>query len=211
MAERLRQKIYDYALPPGEWIDEPALAALARFVLDAMGINPAAELSVVLLDTDAMAAALRDGSVDAIITHEPDAAHYLASGAAFELVDLASPAGTRAALGSIYPSTTLYMTDAYIDGHRPQVAQLVKACLRALAYINSHSADEIAAILPPAVVGKDRAAFVAMLTEDKQAFATDGQFPREAARQQLAVMAARSPKYAAVNVDLTYTNGFIAP
>lgn len=26
MAERLRQKIYDYALPPGEWIDEPALA-----------------------------------------------------------------------------------------------------------------------------------------------------------------------------------------
>ncbi|PKV13295.1 GntR family transcriptional regulator [Xanthomonas prunicola] len=26
VAERLRQKIYDYALPPGEWIDEPALA-----------------------------------------------------------------------------------------------------------------------------------------------------------------------------------------
>ncbi|MFT4249254.1 MAG: GntR family transcriptional regulator [Pseudomonas sp.] len=27
VAERLRQKIYDYALPPGEWIDEPALAS----------------------------------------------------------------------------------------------------------------------------------------------------------------------------------------
>ncbi|WP_022972653.1 GntR family transcriptional regulator [Xanthomonas maliensis] len=26
VAERLRQKIYDYLLPPGEWIDEPALA-----------------------------------------------------------------------------------------------------------------------------------------------------------------------------------------
>ena len=26
VAERLRQKIYDYVLPPGEWIDEPALA-----------------------------------------------------------------------------------------------------------------------------------------------------------------------------------------
>ena len=26
VAERLRQKIYDYELPPGEWIDEPALA-----------------------------------------------------------------------------------------------------------------------------------------------------------------------------------------
>lgn len=27
VAERLRQKIYDYELPPGEWIDEPELAA----------------------------------------------------------------------------------------------------------------------------------------------------------------------------------------
>jgi DNA-binding GntR family transcriptional regulator len=27
VAERLRQKIYDYVLPPGEWIDEPALVA----------------------------------------------------------------------------------------------------------------------------------------------------------------------------------------
>ncbi len=26
VAEQLRQKIYDYLLPPGEWIDEPALA-----------------------------------------------------------------------------------------------------------------------------------------------------------------------------------------
>ncbi|MBJ7517767.1 MAG: GntR family transcriptional regulator, partial [Stenotrophomonas sp.] len=24
VAEQLRQKIYDYLLPPGEWIDEPA-------------------------------------------------------------------------------------------------------------------------------------------------------------------------------------------
>jgi len=182
-----------------------------NWLAERAAMNNQAYASIAPTKPDAMAAALRDGSVDAIITHEPDAAHYLASGAAFELVDLASPAGTRAALGSIYPSTTLYMTDAYIDSHRPQVAQLVKACLRALAYINSHSAEEIAAILPPAVVGKDRAAFVAMLAEDKQAFATDGKFPVEAARQQLAVMAARSPKYAAVNVDLTYTNGFIAP
>ena len=26
VAERMRQKIYDYELPPGEWIDEPAIA-----------------------------------------------------------------------------------------------------------------------------------------------------------------------------------------
>src|SRR3954451_15830143 len=40
----------------GVEIDEAGLAELGRFVLDAMEINRLAELSVVLLDADAMAA-----------------------------------------------------------------------------------------------------------------------------------------------------------
>jgi len=40
----------------GTEVDEAALAQLGRFVLDGMGINPLAELSIVLLDADAMAA-----------------------------------------------------------------------------------------------------------------------------------------------------------
>ena len=40
----------------GADVDEAALAALARFVLDAMEINRLAELSLLLLDPDAMAA-----------------------------------------------------------------------------------------------------------------------------------------------------------
>ena len=40
----------------GAEVDEAALSQLGRFVLDAMGVDPLAELSVVLLDTDAMTA-----------------------------------------------------------------------------------------------------------------------------------------------------------
>src|SRR5438128_11535128 len=40
----------------GAEVDELALAQLGRFVLDALRIDPLAELSVVLLDSDAMAA-----------------------------------------------------------------------------------------------------------------------------------------------------------
>ena len=39
----------------GAVVDEAGLVELSRFVLDAMGINPLAELSLVLLDTDSMA------------------------------------------------------------------------------------------------------------------------------------------------------------
>lgn len=40
----------------GVAVDEPALAELGRYVLDAMGVSPLADLSVVLLDPGAMAA-----------------------------------------------------------------------------------------------------------------------------------------------------------
>ena len=40
----------------GVAVDEAAIAALGRWLLDRLKINPLAELSVVLLDTDAMAA-----------------------------------------------------------------------------------------------------------------------------------------------------------
>ena len=39
----------------GITVDEPGLAALARYVLDAMGMHPLAELSVLLVDTGTMA------------------------------------------------------------------------------------------------------------------------------------------------------------
>jgi probable rRNA maturation factor len=40
----------------GAVVDEVALAAVARYVLDELGVNPLAELSVLLVDTEAMAA-----------------------------------------------------------------------------------------------------------------------------------------------------------
>lgn len=157
----------------------------------------------------AMAAALRDGSADAVIAHEPDASYYQTSGAGFTLADLNSVEGTRRSLGDIYPSTALYLTRDYVAAHPAEVEKLVRACVRALAFINTHSADEIAAILPPKVVGPDRPGFVRMLADDKMAFATDGRIPPDAARRQLAVMTALAPKYAAVRLDDTFTNQFV--
>ncbi|MES2288169.1 MAG: ABC transporter substrate-binding protein [Pseudomonadota bacterium] len=157
----------------------------------------------------AMMQALRDRSADAIIAHEPDVERYLASGAAYVLADVNSVDGTKKALGAPYPSTALYLPAAYIAAHPDEVQKLVNACVRALTYINSHSAAEIAAILPPKVVGSNNAAFVKMLADDKLAFATDGRLPIEAARQQLDVMTALSPKYKSVTFAQTYTNRFV--
>ncbi|MDB5416919.1 MAG: hypothetical protein JWP50_338 [Phenylobacterium sp.] len=176
----------------------------ARGGFSRLGYTPVAPVS-----REAMARALRDGTADAIVAHEPDASFYAASGAAFMLADLASPDGTRAALGTVFPSTALYMPKAYVEAHRETVQHLVDACLRALAFINSHDAEAILAVLPPKTAGKDRAEFLRILAADKQMFATDGLTPAAAAREEWRVMSGLTPKFAAIDFEATFTNGFV--
>lgn len=156
----------------------------------------------------AMAAALSDGSADAIIAHEPDASFYLSNSGVL-LADIDSITGTRASLGDIYPSTALYLPHAYVMAHPAVVQKLVGALLRAMAFIRTHDAEAIAAVLPPRPKGEDHAGFLATLADDRQAFDTDGRMSLPAARQQLATMAALSPRYARVRIEQTYTNTFV--
>ena len=156
-----------------------------------------------------MAAALKSGEADAVMSHEPDASEYAASGLAFELADLSSAGGTRAALGEVFPSTSLYMPKAYVDAHPAEVQRLVHALLRANAFIRSHDAAAIADVLPPHAVGKDRAAFVKLLAADKQMFETDGRLSEPAARAEWQAMTALTPKYGRIDFAATYTNRFV--
>ena len=161
-----------------------------------------------LASREAMAAELRDGTADVIIAHEPDASAYVAEGA-FELADIESATGTRAALGTVFPSTALYLPKAYIAAHPREVQRLVDACLKALKYINSHDAADIVALLPPKVVGSNKVAFIRLVAQDKQMFASDGLTPEEAARAEWRAMTALTPKYGAIRFEETYANAFV--
>src|SRR5258708_14777724 len=101
------------------------------------------------------------------------------------------------------------MPSAYSAAPRGAVQPLVNACLKALAYLNAHTPAEIAAALPPKMVGKDRAAYIRLLSEDKQMFASDGTMPAAAAQAEWQTMTAQLPKYAAVRLADTYTNSFV--
>ena len=158
---------------------------------------------------DAAARALKDGEADAIMAHEPDASFYESTGAAFELADLATPEGTRAALGTVFPSTALYLPGPYVAAHPREVKALAAALLRALRFIETHDAAAIVAALPAKTGGADRAAFVRQIALDKHMFGGTGAIDPAAAAAELKAMAALNPAYARVRLDETYTNAFI--
>lgn len=156
------------------------------------------------------AKALVDGAADAVVAHEPDASAYVASGAAFVYADFNSRAGVLASLGTLYPSTSLYLPTAWVEAHPDQVQHLVNACLRALVFIRTHSAAEIAGALPVADTGPDPQAYIARLVSDKLMFDGDGLMPSEGARMELDAMAELNPIYRGIDVATTYTDRFVA-
>lgn len=157
---------------------------------------------------DKMLAALKSGELDAIIAHEPDATVYERAGAAFRLADMTAPAETRQAFGNLFPSTALYMRNDYVRANPETVRHLVRAFALALQFINTHSADEIAAKISPEVF-KRAGDFRFALERDKPMFATDGRTDPADSAALLQVMAALQPKYKAVALDRTYTNAFV--
>lgn len=160
-------------------------------------------------DKASIAAMLRNGEADLVVARTPDASFYEAQGVAEVMADLTTVEGTRQALGSLFPTNAVYMTSAKIKAHPRMAQHLATAFVRTLRYLRSHSAAEIAALIPEEISGTDKAAYIAALAESLAMYQTDGRMPDGGADYELGVLKAAIPAYAAVKASQTYTNRFI--
>lgn len=158
---------------------------------------------------DKNVAALREGAADFVVAPTPDGDFYESKGVATVFADLTTVQGTRQQLGALFPSSTIYMSSERVNSH-PEIARhLASAFVRTLKYINSHTPEQILAVIPPEITGKDRAAYLKVLKEEIPMFATDGRMPDDGAVKEWNVLAKFDPAYEAVKVDHTYTNAFV--
>jgi len=162
-----------------------------------------------LQDRDKMAAALASGEADAIVAHEPDASYYQKTGAAVAIADITTPEGTKKSLGSLFPTTSVYMTEEYVKSHPDQVQHLVNALVKTLKFINSHKASEVWAALPKEIAGKDAKTYQEDLERDLPMFFTNGLLPEADAKMEFKVFTEFQPKYAGAKFEPTYTNKFV--
>ena len=158
---------------------------------------------------DRIAAAMRNGEADLVIAPNPDGADYERQGVATVWLDLTTPEGTKRALGSLFPSSTIYMSSERIRTHPDIARHLARAFVRTLQFINTHTPQEIAAVIPVEVSGKDRAAYLEVLEAQLPMFRTDGRMPADGAQSEWRVLADFNPAYARVDVARTYTNRFV--
>lgn len=154
-------------------------------------------------------AALRNGSADLVVAPTPDYEYYEAQGVATIFADLTTVEGTRKSFGAVFPSSTIFMASERIKTNPEMAQHLADAMVRALKYINTHSAEEIAAIIPAEIRGKDQAAYLKLLRHELPMFATDGRMPVDGVEKEYRVLAEFNPKFKQVKVEDTYTNRFV--
>jgi NitT/TauT family transport system substrate-binding protein len=153
--------------------------------------------------------ALRDGSADFVVAPVPEGDFYEEQGVATVFADLTTVEGTKKAFGALFPSSTVFMANARVKSN-PEIAQhLADAFVRTLQYINTHTAEEIAALIPVAVSGKDRVAYLKILKEELPMFANDGRMPVDGAEKEWHVLSEFNPRYKSIAVEQTFTNKFV--
>ena len=157
--------------------------------------------------------ALAQGAIDAGMTTDPTVARLVSSGAAKVLVDMRTEEGSKAALGGAYPSSSLYMDCGWVSRNEATVQKLANALVKTLAWMDSHSAADIAAKMPADFQGDDKALYAKAVGDTKPMFTADGVMPADGPATVLKVLGTFNPavkgKESSIDLSKTYTTKFV--
>ncbi|HVY57434.1 MAG TPA: ABC transporter substrate-binding protein [Xanthobacteraceae bacterium] len=156
--------------------------------------------------------AFQQGRVQAGMTQEPTISILVNNGDAKVLVDLRTPEDTRKALGGDYPGSALYVRADWLEKNKATAAKLAHAFTRALHYIATHSAADIAGKMPPSYYNGNKDIYLRALANSIGSFTPNGRMPGDGPKVVLGVLTQFGNKISADKIDLskTYTNEFVS-
>jgi NitT/TauT family transport system substrate-binding protein len=199
----------------GMKIGVTALGSQTQFMVEYIaleaGLSPS-EISFVSVGGGSGAvAAIRSGTVDAVVTGEPALTTLTSAADAKVVADTRTNEGTARIFGGLYPSGTIYTRSSFIEKKPRTMQAFAQAMVRALIWINHASAEEIAGILPPEWVKPDRDLYLASIRGTRDMFSPDGRFSLGEANVALHVLSVVDPHLRGAKIDLaaTFTNSFV--
>ena len=186
---------------------------LLTYIMQRSGLPPDS-VSITAIGSAATAiAALEHGKVDVGMVADPAFTLVRRRNPAVRvLADLRTADGVSAALGArAYPASVLYAKGDWMRANRDTTARLARAMTRTLAWMQTHTPEEIAARTPRTFRGDDDALYVDALKASMPMFSPDGLMAAEGAEVVRTLLAGSMEKVrnATIDVSKTYTNEFI--
>ncbi|MEK6211399.1 MAG: ABC transporter substrate-binding protein [Pseudomonadota bacterium] len=157
-------------------------------------------------------AAMQAGHLDAIANIEPTITLLENSGTIQVMVETVTVQGAKAVFGSPLPAGSLYTREEYVMANPKTVQALTNAMVRALRWLNTASAEEVAKTVPPEYLLGDRALYLAALRRMRESYSKDGLFPPAGVEAQLKVLIGFEPAVREakdLNPADSYTNEFV--
>jgi NitT/TauT family transport system substrate-binding protein len=183
-----------------------------KYILSKNGVDPNS-VGVIGVGLGATAiAAMEQGQIDAAIMLDPAVTVLQGKNPGTKILsDTRSQKDTLAVFGGEYPGGALYTRAEWIASHEKEVQAMTNAIVVTLKWIHSHTPEEIADKMPPELVGKDKAGYVAALKNTLSMYSETGKMDPKGASAVLAVFSQSSPDVAKANIDLskTYTNKYV--
>ena len=183
-----------------------------KYLLSKNGVDPNS-VGVIGVGLGASAiAAMEQGQIDAAVMLDPAVTLLKGNNPDLKILsDTRTQKDTLAVFGGEYPGGALYAKADWVKAHEKEVQGMSTAIVTTLKWIHSHSAEEIADKMPPELVGKDKALYIAALKNTIPMYSETGRMDPKGAAAVLAVFSQSSPDVAKAHIDLskTYTNEYV--
>jgi NitT/TauT family transport system substrate-binding protein len=178
------------------------------------GLSPADITPIAVGPQASAVAALERGRIDAWSGFDPAVTAMIKRfPGSIVLADTRTEKGLEEAFGvSQYPGSTLYTTEAWLLQNPEKAKKLVHAMLAALRWIQEHTPEEIAAIVPPEVKGPDAQLYLQAVRNNRAIFSPDGVISPEGAQATFDSLksTASNPDSYRFDPGEAYTNEFVA-
>ena len=128
------------------------------------------------------------------------------------LVDMRTAEGTEKAFGSAtFPSATLDATREWLKDNNETARRFVRATLKGMQWMRSHSPEEVRTHIPEALRMPDASGDIAAIRLAQRNLSADGVMPADGFELARRVVAASNEKVRATPLDLTklFTNEFV--
>ncbi|MDQ2853158.1 MAG: ABC transporter substrate-binding protein [Actinomycetota bacterium] len=185
---------------------------LTQFLASQKGISKAQYKTVAAHDGGIAIAALQSKGVDCIMTTQPTVGAIESKKIGYSAIDLATTKGATAALGGAWPAASVLATQKWVDNNTVAAQDVVDALVATMHWISTHSATDIANMLPADYVQNatiSKAQYIAGLTTDKGQFLPDGIMPAGGAKTVYAMAKTIGTDVSKVKVGNTFTNTFV--
>src|SRR6202521_109532 len=183
-----------------------------KYLLKKNGVDPASVAVIGVGLGGTSVAAMEQGQIDAAVMLDPSVTVLQGGHPDLRILsDTRTAKDTLEVFGGEYPGGALYSTAAWVASHEKDVQALTDAMLNTLAWIHSHSPEDIMAKMPPEMVGKNKELYLAALKNTIPMYSETGKMDPKGADAVLAVFSESSPEVAKANIDVskTYTNKYV--